>query len=254
MPFVSIVMPAYNAAKTIKQAINSVLNQTYGDFELIVVNDCSTDETESMIADFAQKDSRIVHLNNPKNSGVSYTRNRAVACAKGEWIAFLDSDDMWTSDKLEKQVALIEKEKEAVLVYTASSFITADGDPYSYILPAEEKTDYATLLKKNLVSCSSAIVKASVMKGMKMPNDAMHEDYYVWLTILKQYKYAYGVNEPLLIYRLSNNSKSSNRIKSAKMIFRTYRAVGYSGFMSCILMLRYSVHSITKRLKIKKTA
>ena len=118
-------------------------------------------------------------------------------------------------------------------------------------MEAEEKTTYKTLLKKNLVSCSSAMVKTEIMKNIKMPNDAMHEDYYVWLTILKEHKYAYGVNEPLLIYRLTENSKSSNRIKSAKMLFNSYSAVGYRKIKAFVLMLRYTYHSVTKRYKIK---
>lgn len=253
MPKISVIMPAYNASKTIKESILSVLNQTYKDFELIIVNDCSNDDTKSIIREYVEKDSRIVYFENEFNSGASYSRNRAISCAKGEWIAFLDSDDIWKNDKLEKQIKLIEDVPDATIVYTASSFINSDGVPYSYVLPAEKETTYKTLLKKNLISCSSAIVKASIMKSIKMPNDSMHEDYFVWLTILKSCDCAYGINEPLLIYRLSNNSKSSNRIKSAKMIYNTYRAVGYSKFVSLCLTLRYSIHSITKRSKIYKS-
>lgn len=253
MPKVSVVMPAYNASKTIKESILSVLNQTYEDFELIIVNDCSKDETKKIISEFVDKDNRVVCFDNEVNSGASYSRNRAISSAKGEWIAFLDSDDIWKNDKLEKQMKLIECVPDATIVYTASSFINADGIAYSYVLPAEKETTYKTLLKKNLISCSSAVVKASIMKSIKMPNDSMHEDYFVWLTILKSHSCAYGINEPLLIYRLSNNSKSSNRIKSAKMIYNTYRAVGYSRFISFCLTLRYSIHSITKRSKIYKS-
>ncbi len=253
MPTISVIMPAYNAEKTIKYAIESVLNQTYRDFELIVINDCSTDNTESVIANYVKKDSRVIHLNNQYNAGVSYTRNRAVECARGEWIAFLDSDDIWRSNKLEKQMCLVKSIDNAVLIYTASSFISSEGEPYSYILAAEEKIDYSTLLKKNLISCSSAVVKSSMMKKIKMPNDAMHEDYYVWLKILKEHKYAYGINEPLLIYRLSNNSKSSKRLKSAKMLYNTYRALGYSFVISSFLTGRYTIHSLRKRRNIKKT-
>lgn len=252
MPFVSIIMPAYNAEKTIGAAIQSVLNQTYANFELIVIDDCSKDKTADIIQDFGARDSRMHYLKNEINSGVSATRNYGVSEAAGEWIAFLDSDDMWREDKLEKQIAVIQDHEDAVLTYTASSFISSDGKPYNYVMEAEEKTNYKTLLKKNLISCSSVMVKSDIMKNVKMPHDKMHEDYYVWLTILRAYRYAYGVNEPLLIYRLSSNSKSSNRIKSARMLFASYTAVGYSKFGAFLLMLRYTVHSVTKRYKIKK--
>lgn len=251
MPFVSVIMPAYNAEKTVVEAVESVLNQTYKDFELIVINDCSKDKTADVLEKIAVKDARVRVLHNRENSGVSATRNYGVSEAQGEWIAFLDSDDMWRSDKLEKQIEVVKSHPEAVLSYTASSFIFADGTASSYIMRAEEKTSYKTLLKKNLVSCSSAMVKTDIMKNIKMPNDAMHEDYYVWLTILKEHKYAYGVDEPLLIYRLSENSKSSNRIKSAKMLFNSYRAVGYGKIRTFLLVLGYTYHSVTKRYNIR---
>ena len=251
MPLISVIMPAYNAEKTIGDAIDSVLRQTYPDFELIVINDCSKDRTADIITAFAEKDKRIKFLQNPQNSGVSATRNYGVSEATGEWIAFLDSDDMWRCDKLEKQIRTVTENDGAVLSYTASSFIASDGTPSGYVMEAEEKTTYKTLLKKNLVSCSSAMVKTEIMKTIQMPNDAMHEDYYVWLTILKKHTYAYGINEPLLIYRLSEHSKSSNRIKSAKMLFNSYTAVGYHKLTAFMLMLRYTYHSVTKRYKIK---
>ena len=250
MPKVSVIMPAYNAEKTVSQAINSVIGQTFGDFELIVIDDCSKDGTADIIENLAREDARIIFLKNEQNSGVSKTRNYGVSVARGELIAFLDSDDMWREDKLEKQLEIFEKNTEAVISYTASSFIDSEGNPYSYVMQAEEKTDYKTLLRKNLLSCSSVMIRTEVMKGIKMPNDRMHEDYYVWLTVLKKTAFAYGVNEPLLIYRLSTNSKSSNRIKSAKMLFNTYTAVGYDPLRAAFLVLRYTVHSVTKRYNI----
>jgi len=250
MPHISVVMPAYNAEATIGEAISSVLNQTYDNFELIVIDDCSKDRTTYIISEFAEKDHRICFLRNEKNSGVAFTRNRGVAAAKGTWIAFLDSDDMWREDKLEKQVQLVKQNSDAILTYTSSAFILSDGKKSSYILHAEEKTTYRTLLRKNLISCSSVLVRSDIMKGIKMPHDKMHEDYYVWLSILKQYPYALGIDEPLLIYRISNNSKSSNRVKSAKMLFHSYRAVGYGKIVSAWLVLLYSVYSIKKRNSI----
>jgi len=247
---VSIVMPAYNAEKYIEQAIRSVIKQTYAEWELIVIDDGSKDDTATILAEFAKQDHRIRFLQNEKNKGVSYTRNRAVELAKGEWIAFLDSDDQWLPEKLEKQLALVDQYPDMVVGYTASSFIDDVGEPYGYIMPAIEKLTYDMLLCKNLMSCSSVIIRASIMKGIKMPNDKMHEDYFVWLTVLRKYGIAYGINEPLLIYRLCANSKSSNRLKSAKMLFQSYHAVGYSAVLSWMLLLRYSFYSISKRYRI----
>lgn len=250
---ITVIMPAYNAAKTIRESVNSVIAQTVKDWELIVIDDGSTDNTVAVLTELADCDSRIRFFQNEKNRGVSYTRNRAITLAKGEWIAFLDSDDIWQPQKLEKQLTLVKKHPEMVVCYTASSFIDESGNPFKYVMQAVERLDYKTLLHKNIMSCSSVMIRSSVMKNIKMPSDNMHEDYYVWLTVLKKHKIAYGVNEPLLIYRLCANSKSSNRIKSAKMLFNTYRAVGFNLFKNGFLVLRYTFYSIRKRSNIYST-
>lgn len=251
MPDISVVMPAYNSDKTIAMSIESVLKQTYFDFEFIIINDCSDDKTDEIIDYYASKDKRIKCFKNEKNSGVSYTRNIAISIANGDWIAFIDSDDIWEKNKLEKQMELAKSNQEISLIYTGSAFMNSNGEKYSYSLPVLPKIDYRTLLKKNLLSCSSVMVRKNVIKPILMPADDMHEDYATWLLILKKYKYAYGINEPLLVYRLSENSKSSNRLKSAKMIYKTYRYVGYNAMLSLFLMFRYSFYSIRKRYKVK---
>lgn len=252
-PTVSVVMPAYNTSKYISAAIESVLLQTFTDFELIVIDDCSKDDTYQIVKSYADKDRRIILLRNLQNSGVSATRNYGIEKALGKWIAFLDSDDMWRSDKLEKQLELLDKNSDAIICYTASAFIDSDGNPYNYVMPAESKMTYRMLLKKNLLSCSSVVVRRDVISRVKMADDRMHEDYSAWLIILRETPYAYGINEPLLIYRLSTSSKSSNRLKSAKMLYHSYRYVGYNPVKSGFLLLCYSAHSISKRHLIKTT-
>ena len=247
---VSIVMPAYNAGKTIRKSVESVMAQTFSDWELIVIDDGSCDDTAKILSELASSDNRICFLQNEKNCGASYTRNRAISLARGEWIAFLDSDDLWTSEKLDKQLRLADEHPDMVICYTASSFIDDDGNPYAYVMAAEERVTYKTLLRRNLLSCSSVMIRASVMKSIQMPNDKMHEDYFVWLTVVREYGVAYGINEPLLIYRLCSNSKSSNRIKSAKMLFNAYRAVNYGIVTSTLFTFRYMFHSVRKRRKI----
>jgi teichuronic acid biosynthesis glycosyltransferase TuaG len=117
-------------------------------------------------------------------------------------------------------------------------------------MPAIERLNYKTLLHKNLMSCSSVMIRASVMKSIKMPNDKMHEDYFVWLTVLRECGIAYGINEPLLVYRMCANSKSSNRLKSAKMLFNSYCAVGYTSVVAGFFVFRYMFHSIKRRWNI----
>lgn len=250
---VSIVMPAYNAAGTIRKSIESIKAQTVKEWELIVIDDGSNDDTAAILSELASSDSRICFLQNEKNSGASFTRNRAVSLAKGEWIAFLDSDDQWLPEKLEKQLSLAAKHPDMVICYTASSFIDDNGKQFSYVMEAVERMTYKMLLRKNLLSCSSVMIRSSVMKNIKMPSDKMHEDYYVWLRVVKECGVAYGINEPLLIYRLCSNSKSSNRIKSAKMLFNAYRAVGYNPIVSTFYTLRYTFHSVSKRRNVYKS-
>ena len=251
---VSIVMPAYHAGGTIRESVESVLAQTVQDWELIVIDDGSDDDTAAILEELSASDKRIRFLKNEQNRGASYTRNRAIALAEGEWIAFLDSDDRWHPQKLQKQLALAEQHPDLVVSYTASAFIDEDGKPYGYVMAAEERLTYPMLLRSNLMSCSSVLIRASVMKGIRMPSDRMHEDYFVWLTVLREYGVAYGIDEPLLIYRLGKHSKSASRIRSAMMLFRAYRAVGYSFLSAGFLTLRYVSYSIRKRRSIYRSA
>ncbi len=247
---VSVVMPAYNAEAYIEAAVRSVLRQTWTDFELIVVDDCSQDATAEIVGRLAKEDSRVILLGNPKNAGVSASRNTGVAKAQGEWVAFLDSDDLWREDKLEKHLALLKQHPDAVLSYTASAFIDEDGREYSYVMEAEPETTYKTLLRKNLLSCSSVMVRRDVMLRHPMGGDRMHEDYAAWLLILREMRCAYGLNEPLLQYRIRRNSKSGARLRSARMIYQSYRYVGYPALQAAVLTLRYAKYSVSKRRKI----
>lgn len=252
MPHVSIIMPAYNAEKTVKESVLSALNQTYTDFELIIIDDGSKDRTPDILAKLSETDSRIRVLRNSPNQGVSKSRNRGISEATGEWIAFLDSDDLWREDKLSLQLALAEKHPEAVLTYTASAFITNDGKRLGYVLPAEKTVTRRTLIRRNLLSCSSVMVRTDLLRTCPFPGDRIHEDYYVWLTLLKSVPCAYGINEPLLIYRLTENSRSGNAIRSTKMLYRTYRAVGMNALSALLHVPPYLLYVLNKKRKQSK--
>lgn len=247
---ISIIMAAYNAEKTIEKAMKSVLMQTYSNWELIVINDCSIDNTFSMAQCFALQDQRVRVLENQVNSGVSRTRHYGVVQARGEWIAFLDSDDAWTKDKLEKQVRL-QKEKNAELVFTGSNFMDADGNDINWMLHAPEEIGYRKLLKQNLVSNSSVLIRKELFLQNETIGDEMHEDFACWLRVLREGRTAYGVDEPLLIYRLSRDSKSGNKLKAAKMNWNTYRAVGLNRVESFYYMVWYTVNGILKYKNLK---
>lgn len=247
---ISIIMAAYNAEKAIEQAINSVLNQTYPNFELLVVNDCSKDGTARLVENIAAKDSRVRLISNEKNSGVSFTRKHGLEEAKGEWIAILDSDDAWAAEKLEKQIALQEK-TNADLLFTGSAFMDADGKPIDWYLAAPAEVSYRQLLKQNVLSNSSALVRKELYAKHYAVGDGMHEDFAIWLSILKEGRKAYGVDEPLLIYRIAKSSKSGNKVKAAKMNWNTYRYVGLNPMSSLYYECWYIVKGLLKYKNLK---
>ena len=247
---ISVVMPMYNAEDTIRDSIESVLAQTFEDFELLVIDDCSKDNGAKIVQNFAGADSRVKLLQNVTNQGVAHARNIGVDNARGAYVAFLDSDDLWHKQKLEKQVALM-KEANAVISYTGTAYMDAVGRRYNYVLQAEPVLAYKDLLKRNIMSCSSVMVCRDVMARMKFASGYLHEDYAAWLRILRKVGYAYGLNEPLLVYRVSSQSKSGGLFRSGLMNYCAYRQVGYGKVLAGMLSLRYAWHSVPKRIQIK---
>ncbi len=247
---ISIIMAAYNAEKTIEQAINSVLSQTYTNFELLVVNDCSTDRTAELVKSIAAKDSRVRLISNVKNSGVSYTRKHGLEEAKGSWISILDSDDAWAPEKLEKQIDL-QRRTNADLLFTGSAFMDSEGHPIDWYLRAPSEVTYRQLLKQNVLSNSSALVRKELYAKNYAVGDEMHEDFAIWLSILKKGMKAYGVDEPLLIYRITKSSKSGNKFKAAKMNWNTYRYVGLNPIEAAYYEGWYMIKNVIKYTNLK---
>jgi len=241
---VSIIMPAYQAATTIAESIKSVLAQTFDDWEMIIVNDASTDNTAGIAEVYVNEDSRIKLFTNETNQGVAATRNIGIHHAKGEYLAFLDSDDLWLAEKLDKQIRFM-KENNAVISFTGTSYINAAGQMSKFILQAKERFIYKELLRRNIMSCSSVVVRRDSM--IPFPKGYMHEDLATWATVMKKNGVAHGLNEPLLIYRVGTTTKSSNRIKSVRMTWGAYRHLGYGVLASALMILRYAKHSILKR-------
>lgn len=246
---VSIVMPAYNCEKYIVDAINSVLAQTYQNWELLVLDDGSKDNTLQIINEFGKKDSRVRPLQNEKNMGVSATRNKGIDLATGDWIAFLDSDDLWEPSKLEKQLK-VANVQSAEFLFTGSSYINEEGELFKGIFEVPERVTYKKLRKHNVISCSSVLVKKKYFKNIKMEKDDIHEDYAVWLRILKLGVTAYGLNEPLLVYRISKNSKSGNKLKTVKMTYKVFRFIGINPIGATYFMLRHIFASVGKYRRI----
>ena len=250
-PTISIIMPAYNAEAYIRQAIRSVQEQTFKDWELILIEDCSTDNTLYLIQDAMAADSRLRLIQNPCNLGVSRSRNAGIDQAKGKWIAFLDSDDCWAPEKLEKQLAFA-KANHCPFTFTGSGFMDENGNRLSYYLPAPKRLAFRQLLKQNLISCSSVLIRRDLLSHFPADSERIHEDFALWLQILKERTpAAMGLDEPLLIYRLSAASKSGNKLKAACMTFRVYRYVGLSLPAAIYYWGWYTVRSLRKYGKLK---
>jgi teichuronic acid biosynthesis glycosyltransferase TuaG len=247
---ISIIMAAYNCESYIEKSILSVINQTYRYWELIVIDDGSKDNTVQIIKKMKGVDDRIKFFENGQNQGVSATRNKAILLAVGNWLAFLDSDDAWERDKLEKQMNHAQ-EVGAEFIFTGSSFINEAGEYYQGIFEVPEKVNYKRLRTHNVISCSSVLIKKKFFENIKMEKDDIHEDYAVWLRVLKTGICAYGVNEPLLIYRISRNSKSGNKMKTIKMTYQVFRFIGINPIGSTYFMLRHIMGSLKKYKKIK---
>ena len=248
---VSVIMAAYKAEKTIEQSINSVLNQTYPAVELLVVDDYSQDRTVKLVENIMARDNRVRLIYNKENSGVSYTRKHGLEEAKGAWIAILDSDDIWAPEKLEKQI-ILQKKMNADLLFTGSAFMDSDGQPIDWYLHAPSEVTYRHLLKQNVLSNSSSLVRKELYEKYYAVGDGMHEDFAVWLGILKEGKKAYGVDEPLLTYRIAKSSKSGNKIKAAKMNWNTYRYIGLNPLSAFYYECWYVVKGLMKYKNLKQ--
>lgn len=247
---ISVIMPAYNATKTLPLAVRSVLAQSWQNFELIIIDDCSTDETADLALGFAQADPRVRLLRNPRNSGASVTRHNGVIAAKGQWLAFLDSDDAWEPSKLQKQMAL-QKAHNADLVFTGSAFMDSKSNAKGWTLHVPETIGYRKLLKQNLISNSSVVVRKERYLECEYLGEGLHEDFVCWIRMLRDGALACGIDEPLLIYRLSATSKSGNKLKAAKMNWNAYRAAGLGIPTAAYYMVFYAINSLRKYKNLK---
>lgn len=211
-PLVSVIIPTYNRANFIRRAIDSVFIQDYENVEIIVVDDASTDNTESIVRDI--KDDRIVYIKNERNLGVSASRNRAIGISRGEVIAFLDSDDYWLEGKLKKQLAKLLGDRDIGLVYTGERFIDDRGIILRDEIPRYSGYIYDVLLAKNFISPSSSIVRRDVLDdvGLFLEDLDYREDHELWLRISKKYKIDY-VPEILTVRYIHSGGRLSDSVE-----------------------------------------
>ena len=245
---VSIIMPAYNSERYIGEAIESVLNQSYENWELIIVSDGSTDNTESIIKTYVAITPKISLISLVENMGVHNARNIAIKNAKGRFIAFLDSDDIWTSDKLTKQISYMKENNYSFTYHSYILFDTAMNKDYGKVIKVPNSINYSRLLKGNCTgSCLTTIIDRRYIRDIYMPNQK-HEDYICWLNILKQYNVeAYGLDVVLGYYRVGKISVSSNKLKSAYWTWKVYRESQNMGLLkSLYYFINYAIKGVIK--------
>jgi teichuronic acid biosynthesis glycosyltransferase TuaG len=247
LPSVSIIIPTYNSAHTIQETLEGVFKQDVS-MEVIVMNDASTDETLKILEAYQDK---IKVFSAEKNQGVALSRYQGIRHATHEWIAFCDSDDVWIEGKLRHQLKVC-LETNAVLCATARELMDEHGASLNRIIEVYDIITYEDMLKTNAINNSSILMKKEVAMDVPLFDSSLHEDYLMWLTILKKYHIARGINIPYVRYRVSTSSKSGNKLKSAIMHFRTQRAFKLPLYRVMFNMIPYAYHGFKKHGRLKK--
>lgn len=249
-PLVSVIMPAYNSEKFIIEAINSVVSQTLTDWELLVIDDGSTDDTQRIVADFAEKDSRIQFLVNEANMGVAKTRNKGLAVCRGQYVALLDSDDYYKPDMLQKMVDCARR-TTADIVYCSYELIDEQGKKVCNDFIVPEQTDFEHSLVRSVITCSSVLMTCELAKNNRFPTDIYHEDIALWFQLLRDGAKAFGETEVLAAYRQRSGSKSANKLKSAIRRWSIYRKHLKLPVYKCFgYIVRYAYHGIIKYKRV----
>ncbi|MGI2808285.1 glycosyltransferase family 2 protein [Vibrio vulnificus] len=223
MPEVSIITPSYNSSLYIVETINSVCSQTFSDWEMIIVDDCSTDNSVSVIKSYIEKDPRVKLIQLKENSGAAIARNTGIDAAQGRYMAFLDSDDLWLPDKLEKQLMFMQAD-DYPFTFTAYDKIDENGQVFGHI-GVPDKVSYSDLLKTCSIGCLTAIYDTNFYGKVYMPTNTKREDFATWLQLLKKTDYAYGLIESLAHYRVYETQTSAQKSKMAKENWRLYRDI-----------------------------
>ncbi|MEA3419665.1 MAG: glycosyltransferase family 2 protein [Campylobacterota bacterium] len=244
---ISIIMPSYGSATFLPAVIDSVLDQTFKEWELIIVDDCSPDNSNMIVEEYMQHCEKIKLVKLENNSGPAVARNRGIKEARGRYIAFLDSDDLWAPEKLSRQLAFME-EHDAALSFTGYYRIEEDSNKVIDQMHVPKKVDYSELLKQNIIGCLTAMYDTKILGKVYMPEILKRQDFALWLDILKKVPCAYGLDEPLAYYRVRTSSLSSNKIAVSKYNWKMYReieklpmykAVYYFGWYTYKSILKY---------------
>lgn len=245
---VSIITPTFCSEKTIKKTIRSVREQTYPHWEMIIIDDASTDRTRELLREAAKADNRIKPFFLRENRGAAFARNRALELAQGRYIAFLDSDDCWKTKKIEEQLRFMEMHHYA-FTFTGYELMDADGHLLNKLISAPSRVTYKRMLKNTIVGCLTVMIDRQQIGDFRMPDLRSRQDLATWLSLLKKGAVAYGLNETLAEYRISGKeSLSGNKWKAAKKTWFVYRRVEHLPLLaSCWYFVNYATNAFIKR-------
>ncbi len=246
MKLVSIITPCFNSALYIEETIKSIINQTYHNWELILIDDNSNDNTLEIINSFG--DRRIKCFYNKENMGPAYSRNLGLSKAKGRFISFCDSDDIWNKNKLEIQLKFMVN-NEVPISYTSYSLIDSDGRDLNKIIRSKKKIDYYDYLKSTIIGMSTSMIDNSKVKKIHFHDLRTRQDTYLWISLLKIGHKAYGIDDVLVKYRIHNNSISSNKFLAARRVWYLYYNLERLGlFKSTYYFIYYAINSLKKNI------
>lgn len=245
MAHVSIVTPAYNAERFLDATVTSVARQTMADWELLIVDDCSRDGTRRLVERHTSADPRIRLIALTRNSGPAMARQAAVEAARGRFVAFLDSDDVWLPQKLERQLDFMRR-MDAAFSFTAFRRISADGTRVGRVIHVPSRLTYPDLLGNTAIATSTVIIDRARTGPFQMVK-TYYDDFALWLEITRRGFPAYGLDQDLMRYRVLGGSVSRNKGRSAKMVWRTYREVEHLGLVrSSWSFARYAMNALRK--------
>lgn len=247
-PLVSVIMPCYNMERFIADTIRSVIDQTFDDWELLVVDDTSTDGTVELIKYFCENESRINLSVNAEHGSIANTRNNCIKQAKGRYLAFLDADDIWHPDKLQRQIRFMQ-ERQVGFSYTSYDLIDEEGKTLGKTINVAGNLNYKDYLRNTIIGCSTVMLDTEIVGQVTVPDFRTSEDTATWLDVLKKGYLAYAINEPLTSYRIRRKSASSNKLKAAADLWKVYRKhEKMSFFKTLCYFFSYAFNAIKKRL------
>lgn len=247
-PLVSVIMPCYNMERYISETIASVQRQTYTHWELLIVDDASTDKTAEIVKNIQNQDDRIHFVIKTEHSGIADTRNQCLNMAKGRFLAFLDADDLWYPEKLEQQLRFM-TEKNIGFSYSSYDCVDEKQKPLEKTVKTAGNLSYEAYLRNTIIGCSTVMIDKAIVGEVAVPNFRTSEDAATWLDILRKGFLAYAIDKPLTSYRIRQHSASSNKLKASSDLWKVYRQQEKLPLFKALgCFVSYAFNAVKKRL------